>query len=41
MVQRMTGLADLPEPDAADALAIALAFLGETGRFSTRQPKPL
>ncbi|KAB2674495.1 MAG: crossover junction endodeoxyribonuclease RuvC [Verrucomicrobia bacterium] len=41
MVQRMTGLADLPEPDAADALAVALAYLGESGRFSTRPPKPL
>ena len=41
MVQRMTGLAELPAPDAADALAVALAFLGESGRFSTRPPKPL
>lgn len=41
MVQRMTGLADLPEPDAADALAIAIAYLGETGRFSTQPPKSL
>ena len=32
MVQRMLGLAELPEPDAADALAIALAFAHEQSR---------
>ncbi|MFM8358027.1 MAG: crossover junction endodeoxyribonuclease RuvC [Verrucomicrobiota bacterium] len=34
MVQRLTGVADLPAPDAADALAVALTYLQETGRFS-------
>lgn len=39
MVQRMLRLADLPEPDAADALALALAFAQETGRHSLTPPK--
>ena len=34
MVQRMLCLAELPAPDAADALALALTFAQETGRFS-------
>lgn len=34
MVQRLTNLADLPAPDAADALALALTYLQEAGRFS-------
>ncbi len=34
MVQRMLNLAEPPAPDAADALAIALAFGQEVGRFS-------
>jgi crossover junction endodeoxyribonuclease RuvC len=34
MVQRMLGLAELPEPDAADALALALAYAREANRFS-------
>ena len=34
MVQRMLGLAEPPAPDAADALALALAFAQETGRHS-------
>ena len=34
MVQRLTGLAELPEPDAADALALALTYAQEAGRFS-------
>jgi crossover junction endodeoxyribonuclease RuvC len=33
MVQRLLHLTELPEPDAADALAVALAHLHGTGRF--------
>lgn len=39
MVQRMLGLAETPEPDAADALALALAFAQGTNRYSLAQPK--
>ena len=39
MVQRMLGLAETPEPDAADALALALVFAQETGRHSLAPPK--
>ena len=39
MVQRMLGLAELPDPDAADALAIALAYAQETGRYSLNSPR--
>lgn len=39
MVQRMLGLADLPAPDAADALALALALAQETGRAVPGGPK--
>ena len=39
MVQRMLGLAELPAPDAADALALALTHLQNTGRFSLAAPK--
>ena len=39
MVQRLTHLAETPEPDAADALAVALAYVGESGRFSTVPPR--
>jgi crossover junction endodeoxyribonuclease RuvC len=39
MVQRMLGLTDLPEPDAADALAIALTYIQEAGRLSLNAPK--
>ena len=39
MVQRLLGLADLPAPDAADALALALAHAQEQGRFSLSAPK--
>jgi crossover junction endodeoxyribonuclease RuvC len=39
MVQRMLHLAEEPSPDAADALALALAFAQETGRFSLAAPK--
>lgn len=41
MVQRMLQLPEPPEPDAADALALALAFAQETGRFSLAAPKRL
>jgi crossover junction endodeoxyribonuclease RuvC len=34
MVQRMLALRDLPAPDAADALALALAHAQETSRYS-------
>ena len=34
MVQRMLSLAAPPAPDAADALALALAFAQENGRYS-------
>lgn len=39
MVQRMLQLPEPPEPDAADALALALAFAHETGRYSLAAPK--
>ena len=39
MVQRMLCLAELPAPDAADALALALAYAQEQGRFSLNTPK--
>ena len=41
MVQRMLNLAEPPAPDAADALALALAYAQETARFSLHAPKPL
>jgi crossover junction endodeoxyribonuclease RuvC len=34
MVQRLLGLGELPESDAADALAIALTFAQESGRYN-------
>jgi crossover junction endodeoxyribonuclease RuvC len=39
MVQRFLNLAEQPAADAADALALALAFAQETNRFSLSQPK--
>jgi crossover junction endodeoxyribonuclease RuvC len=39
MVQRMLHLEELPDPDAADALALALAYCQETGRHSLSPPK--
>jgi len=39
MVQRMLGLAELPAPDAADALALALALAQESGRAALGGPK--
>ena len=39
MVQRMLHLTEPPEADAADALALALAFAQEVSRFSLAVPK--
>lgn len=39
MVQRMLALTELPAPDAADALALALAHAQEQSRFSLSAPK--
>lgn len=39
MVQRMLALPDLPEPDAADALALALTHAQESGRYALSSPK--
>jgi crossover junction endodeoxyribonuclease RuvC len=39
MVQRMLHLTDVPEPDAADALALALAHAQENNRYSLTPPK--
>jgi crossover junction endodeoxyribonuclease RuvC len=39
MVQRLLRLAEPPEPDAADALALALAHAQEQGRYSLTAPK--
>jgi len=41
MVQRMLSLAELPAPDAADALALALAHSQEQGRFSLNALKKI
>jgi len=41
MVQRLLGLEELPEPDAADALALALAHAHEQGRHLLTPPKPI
>ncbi len=39
MVQRMLNLAELPAPDAADALALALTHAQGNGRFALTAPK--
>jgi len=39
MVQRMLNLAEPPAPDAADALALALTYAHEQGRFALGLPK--
>jgi crossover junction endodeoxyribonuclease RuvC len=39
MVQRLLHLAEEPDPDAADALALALTFAQETNRFSLSPPR--
>ena len=41
MVQRLLNLPAPPAPDAADALAIALAHAQETGRYSLTSPKKI
>ena len=41
MVRRMLGLEQLPEPDAADALAIAIAHAQELRRPALAPRKPL
>jgi len=41
MVQRMLHLAELPAPDAADALALALVHAQENGRYGLNSPKRL
>jgi crossover junction endodeoxyribonuclease RuvC len=39
MVQRLLNLRRPPEPDAADALALALTHAQESARFSFHPPK--
>jgi crossover junction endodeoxyribonuclease RuvC len=41
MVQRLLHLSALPAPDAADALAIALAHAQDTSRYSLTAPKKI
>ena len=41
MVQRLLNLAELPEPDAADALALALVHAQETSRHGLTPPKKI
>jgi len=41
MVQRMLNLAELPAPDAADALALALAHAQENSRHGLSAPKKI
>lgn len=41
MVQRMLRLPELPAPDAADALALALAHAQDQGRFTLSAPRKI
>ena len=41
MVQRMLHLAELPEPDAADALALAIVHAQENARHNFTPPKKI
>src|ERR1700733_7274196 len=41
MVQRMLRLAEIPAPDAADALALALTHAHTSGRYSLSAPKKI
>ena len=41
MVQRMLNLAELPAPDAADALALALTHVLENSRYNLTPPKKI
>ena len=39
MVQRLLALSEPPAPDAADALAVALTYLQEAGRYTLALPR--
>lgn len=41
MVQRLLSLSELPAPDAADALALALTHAREQGRYSIAKPRAI
>ena len=41
MVQRMLNLSELPAPDAADALALALTHARENGRYTLTTPRKI
>jgi crossover junction endodeoxyribonuclease RuvC len=41
MVQRMLHLAELPAPDAADALALALTHAQGNGKYNLSAPKKI
>jgi Holliday junction resolvasome RuvABC endonuclease subunit len=41
MVQRTLRLDEPPPPDAADALALALAYAQQQGRYSLSPPRQL
>ncbi len=41
MVQRLLRLSEVPAPDAADALALALAHFQEQGRYNLTPPRKL
>ena len=41
MVQRMLNLSELPDADAADALALALTYAQESGRHALNPPKKI
>ncbi|MGD1086652.1 MAG: crossover junction endodeoxyribonuclease RuvC, partial [Verrucomicrobiota bacterium] len=41
MVQRLLRLSETPAPDAADALAVALAHAQDTGRYGLTVPKKI
>lgn len=41
MVQRMLGLSKVPAPDAADALALALAHAQDNGRLTWNAPRKI
>lgn len=41
MIQRRLSLAETPDPDAADALAVALTHAQSFGRISARPPEPI
>jgi crossover junction endodeoxyribonuclease RuvC len=41
MVQRMLNMTELPAPDAADALALALTFVQTASRYALAMPKRL